>query len=241
MFSGYSNAVSAADAAASERLTFIRRTYGLLLAAVLAFIGLEVALFQSGLNVTITNALLSSRGAWLGVMVLFMIGSYVGQRLAMQANNVPLQYAGLGLMVIIYAVIFLPILTIAQMKTGDNSLAAKAGLLTLVIFAGLTLSVFISGRDFSFMGSALTVLSFAAFGVVLVSMFMGGMGAGLGIWFAFAMVALMCGYIIYYTSAVMHQFHTSQYVGAAVALFAAVMTLFYYILMIFMSRGNNND
>jgi FtsH-binding integral membrane protein len=48
------------------------------------------------------------------------------------------------------------------------------------------------------------------------------------------MVALMSGYILYYTSNVMHHYRTDQHVAAALALFAAIATLFYYILEILM-------
>ena len=49
-----------------------------------------------------------------------------------------------------------------------------------------------------------------------------------------AMVVLMSGYILYYTSNVMLHYRTDQHVAAALALFAAVATLFWYILQIVM-------
>ena len=48
------------------------------------------------------------------------------------------------------------------------------------------------------------------------------------------MVILMSGYILYYTSNVMPHYRTDQHVAAALALFAAIATLFYYILEIVM-------
>ena len=59
----------------------------------------------------------------------------------------------------------------------------------------------------------------------------------LGLFFCFAMVALASGYIIYQTSNVIHQYRTDQHVAAALALFAAVALLFWYILQIFLLRG----
>ncbi|MDH3584908.1 MAG: Bax inhibitor-1 family protein, partial [Phycisphaerae bacterium] len=50
-----------------------------------------------------------------------------------------------------------------------------------------------------------------------------------------AMIAFMCGYILYHTSNVMHHYHTTQHVVAALALFAAVATLFWYVLQFVMS------
>ena len=60
----------------------------------------------------------------------------------------------------------------------------------------------------------------------------------LGLWFSLALVGLAAGYILYYTSAVLHHFRTDQHVAAALELFAAVALMFYYILRILLMRGN---
>lgn len=228
MFTGAPVAV----AESSERVAFIRRTYSLVALAVLALIGVEIALFKSGIADTIVELVLSHRMAWLGVMALFMLGSFIAQTMAYSPSQ-PTQYLGLGLLVLVWSFILVPILWIAQWKTGGTDILIQAGTLTLVIFGGLTLSVFISGRDFSFMGTALTVLGFGALAVIVLSILT---GATLGLWFSFAMVALACGYIIYDTSNIMLKFPVDGHVGAATALFGSVMLLFYYILMIFLSR-----
>jgi uncharacterized protein len=49
------------------------------------------------------------------------------------------------------------------------------------------------------------------------------------------MIALASGYILYDTSNVMHRYRTDQYVAAALALFASVALLFWYILRLMMS------
>ena len=54
--------------------------------------------------------------------------------------------------------------------------------------------------------------------------------------FSYAMIALACGYILYDTSNVLHNYRTDQYVAAALALFAAVMLLFWYVLRILLDR-----
>jgi FtsH-binding integral membrane protein len=60
-------------------------------------------------------------------------------------------------------------------------------------------------------------------------------GFNLGIFFVVAMIVAACGYILYYTSQIMYRFRTDQYVAAALALFASVALLFWYVLQIFMS------
>lgn len=49
------------------------------------------------------------------------------------------------------------------------------------------------------------------------------------------MIVLACGYILYDTSNVLHHYRTDQYVAAAVALFASVALLFWYVLRIMMA------
>jgi FtsH-binding integral membrane protein len=58
--------------------------------------------------------------------------------------------------------------------------------------------------------------------------------------FCFAMVALASGAILYNTSNILHHYRTDQHVAAALALFAAVALLFWYILQIIM-RTSSRD
>jgi uncharacterized protein len=57
---------------------------------------------------------------------------------------------------------------------------------------------------------------------------------------AFAMVALASVAILYQTSNVIHHYRTDQHVAAALALFAAVATLFYYILWILIQTSGRD-
>jgi FtsH-binding integral membrane protein len=54
-------------------------------------------------------------------------------------------------------------------------------------------------------------------------------------WVCAAMVVLACGYIMYDTSNVIHHYRTNQHVAAALALFASVALLFWYVLQLLMS------
>ncbi len=99
------------------------------------------------------------------------------------------------------------------------------------MFGGLTITVFVTRKDFSFLAPVLSIASLIALGLIVVSCIV---GFDPGVFFAAAMVALMSGYILYYTSNVMLHYRTDQHVAAALALFAAVATLFWYILQIVM-------
>ena len=74
---------------------------------------------------------------------------------------------------------------------------------------------------------------FAALGLIVVAILF---GFALGPIFTYAMIALACGYILYDTSNVMLHYRIGQHVAAALALFAAVALLFWYILQLFLSR-----
>jgi FtsH-binding integral membrane protein len=212
---------TAATAPASERAAFIRRTYLHVAGAVAAFVGLEAVLF------------LSNRMAWLGLMVVFIGGTFVAQYLAQARRSVGMQYAGLALYVLLYAILFMPILMIASLPKygGSPALPMQAGVVTLMVFAGLTIGVFVSGKDFSFLGPILMVGSFVALGVILAAILF---GFSLGLVFSGLMVALFAGYIIYDTSNIIHRYGTNEHVAASMALFGAAAMLFYYILRIFM-------
>lgn len=231
---GYHAEVTAAEAAVSERLAFIRRTYAHVAGAAAAFVGLSVLLQLTGIAERVMQELFTSRLAWILLMVVFIAGSYVAHMMAYNRRAVGLQYAGLSLYVLLYTILFTPILTLAsQPKYGGNPLLPiQAGIVTVAVFGGLTMAVFVTKRDFSFLGPFLWVGSLAALGLILASLLF---GFSLGLAFYAAMVALFAAWIIYDTSNILHHYHPSQHVAASMALFGSAAMLFYYILRIFMS------
>jgi hypothetical protein len=164
-------------------------------------------------------------------MLLFVVGGFAAQMMARARTSPGLQYAGLSLYVLLEVVIFMPLLMYAELLYPGHHLALQAGVLTLSVFAGLTAAVFLSGKDFSFLGPILWVGSLLALGLVIAAV-VGGFS--LGLVFAFAMVALASGFIIYDTSNIIHHYRPDQHVAASLELFASVALLFWYILRIFM-------
>lgn len=221
-----------ARAPASERVRFIRRTYAHLAWAIAAFVGIEAALFHTGLGEQILRTMMEfGRAGWLGLMVLFVVGGYGAQIMARSRTAPALQYMGLALYVALEVVIFLPILAVCEWKFPGQHLPLQAGILTLAVFGGLTAAVFMSGKDFSFMGPILWVGSLLSLGFVIGAV---AFGFSLGLVFMVAMVALAAGFIIYDTSNIIHHYRLDQHVAASLELFASVALLFYYILRIFM-------
>jgi FtsH-binding integral membrane protein len=225
---------SAAQAAPVERAAFIRKTYMLLALAILAFIGVEAVLFMSGAANAIASVIFSGGSmGWLLVLGLFMGISYLANRWATSETSAMTQYMGLGIFIIAEAIIFVPLIMISTYYAGDGSVLAKAGIVTLGLFAGLSLTVFLTRTDFSFLGPILAIGGCMALGFIVASAIF---GFSLGSVFAFIMVGFAATSILYQTSNVLHQFNTKQHVAASLTLFASVALLFWYILTIFSSR-----
>ena len=222
---------TAATAPASERAAFIKRTYLHVAAAMGVFVALEAVLLASGVGVQIVrDVFLANRMAWLGLMVVFIGGTFAAQYMARARSSVGTQYAGLALYVLLYTILFLPILVYAVNILNAPQLPIQAGLVTLTVFGGLTIGVFMSGKDFSFLGPILWVCSFLALGLIVAAILF---GFNLGLVFSGAMVALFAAYIIYDTSNIIHRYQTNEHVAASMALFGSAAMLFYYILRIF--------
>ncbi|HVE84959.1 MAG TPA: Bax inhibitor-1 family protein [Myxococcales bacterium] len=223
--------VVAADAAREERVAFIRRTYAHLLGAVLAFIGIEAFLFQTGAAGLIMRSLPPGRLGWLVVLGGFMFVGWLAQRWTQERGEPSTQYLGLGIYVIAESLIFVPLLSYAARFAGPDTIPA-AGVYTALIFTGLTGTVFLTKKDFSFLQPALAIAGFAALGVIVTSMLF---GFNLGNLFCAAMVVFASGYILFYTSKVLNGYPTDAHVAASLALFSAVALLFWYVLRILAS------
>jgi FtsH-binding integral membrane protein len=222
----YERDVFAADAALDERVTFIRRVYAHVGGAILLFAGLTAALISTPqIAGPLAGMMLQS---WWMVLLAFLAATWVARSMAADLASPGKQYLGLGIYVVAEAVIFTPILYILhEMVPGGDDIILQAGILTLFIFGGLTATVMLTRVDFSFLRQVLTLGALAAMGLILVSLFT---TFSLGTWFVVAMIVLMAGCILYQTSNVMHHYHTSQYVAAALAIFASLATLFWYVL-----------
>ena len=219
--------VAALDA--NRRATFISRTYTHLLAAIGGFTAIEVLLFTSGLAQTIAGAMLGT--SWLLVLGAFMVASWLASRAAFGARTKGGQYAGLALFVVAEAIIFVPLLYIANYQFPGT--IQSAAMVTLMGFAGLTMVAFSTRKDFSFLGGMLRWGGILALVLIVASILF---GFQLGTFFSVAMVAFAGAAILYDTSNVLHHFPEDRYVGAALQLFASVALMFWYVLQLFMSR-----
>jgi FtsH-binding integral membrane protein len=219
------------------RTTFIRQTYLHLFGAIVLFVALEAAIFTLVPVETmhgLMQQLFASRYGWLAVLAGFMGVSWLANSWAASDVSQPIQYAGLGLYVIAEAVIFVPLLYIANLYA--PLAIPAAGMLTLMVFGGLTALVVFTKSDLTSWGKYLWVGGLGALGIIVAAILF---NFQLGVWFSGAMVVLASGYILYDTSNVLHRYRTDQYVAASLALFASVALLLWYILQLMMSLRRN--
>jgi FtsH-binding integral membrane protein len=233
----------------SDRVAFLRKTYAHLGVALIAFAAITAGMmkFATQTSLKFSGWALQGRWNWLLVIGLFMVVGFVAERLARSETSRGLQYVGLGVAVTAQAVLLQPILWVLILRFGNPStigfteggllsgqaasILMQAVVITLAIFTGLTLTVFLTKKDFSFMRGVLAICTFAALGVILASAIF---GFSLGAIFCGAMILLMAGYVLYQTSLVMSYFPPSGYVAASLMLFSTIATLFWYVLQMLM-------
>jgi FtsH-binding integral membrane protein len=215
---------------AIDRSSFLMKVYGHLLGAIAVFVLIETWLFQTGLAYSMAKAMLST--SWLLVLGGFMVAGWLARSLAGSQGGLGTQYMGLLLYVVAQAIIFVPMLVIAEIQAGGGVIGSAA-LLTGLGFTGLTLVVLQTRRDFSFLRSIL------GFGGILALIAIVGAVIfkwELGAWFSLAMVGLAGAAILYDTSKIVDSWPDDRYVGAALELFASVAMLFWYLLRLLSSR-----
>lgn len=213
----------------NSRGRFISRTYNHLFIAISAFTLIEIFLFKSGMAEPMAQAMLGT--SWLLVLGGFMVISWIARGMAHKAESKVAQYAALSLYVVGQAVIFVPLLYVAD-KYAPGAITSAAAI-TFIAFTALTLVVFFTRKDFSFLRG---VLMWG--GIIALVLVVGGaiFGFNLGTYFSVAMVALAGAAILYDTSNVLHHYPEDRYVAASLELFASVALMLWYVLRLLMSR-----
>ena len=234
----------------SDRVAFLRRTYALLGISLIAFAAITGGLMRYATQTSLEFSSWAFTGqfSWLMVIGLFMVVGYVAQRLARSETSRALQFLGLFVFVFAESVLLQPMLWILIAKFGNAetigftneglltgraaAILGQAVVITLAIFIGLTLTVFVTKKDFSFLRGVLSIATFAVLGVIIASMLF---GFSLGALFSGFVILIMAGYILQQTSMVMRDFPPTAYVAAALMLFSTIATLFWYVLRLLMS------
>lgn len=225
-----------AEVGADERVHFIRQVYTHVAGAWLAFFVFETVLLSLPITYTFAELVLTLPGGWLAVLGAFMGVAWMARVLVNGGLSVRAQYAGLALYVLAEAVVFAPLIIVTLMMAGP-ALLMNAILLSGALFLGLTATVFITKRDFSFLRSVLTVAGCVSLGLIVGSVLF---GFNLGLAFSAGMIAVAGGAILYDTSRILKEHKPDEYVSAALELFASMALLLWYVIRILLAFGRKD-
>jgi len=212
----------AASVTTTERLVFIKKVYSLLAmsmgsAAVGAYLGSGPLLLLVAPNMMLFFIL---------QIALIFFASFAARKpgLNMVALFSFTTVSGLTLGPLLYQV--------------GPSIAAEAFALTAITFAGLSMYVVYSKKDFSFMsGFLMTGLIVLVVGGLLNMFFIqSGM---MHFVMSGASVLLFSGFILYDTSNILRYYGTDEYVSATLALYLDVLNLFIALLSILGIMGRD--
>ena len=211
------------------RADFMRRVYLRLVAGVAAFVLIEAYLFTSGLAVAITEFVFST--SWLLILGGFMVVSWLANAVALRAASPASQWGGYLLLVAANALIFAPMLVIAELQVPGT--VAQAGQYAVGGFVILSVVAHRSSRDFTWLGASLRwfgILALAGIALAVLT------GFQLGTWFSLAMIGFAGAAILYETQVLLRETPPGRETVAAMALFSSLALLFWYVLRLFMER-----
>ncbi len=211
-----------------NRSEFIWKTYAHVVGAILAFAGVSVYLFQSGISERIAGPMLNN---WLMVLGAFMLVGWGASHVAHRIESMAAQYAALAFFVVAEALIFAPMLFIAYMM--EPTIIESAAGVTVLGCVGLIAVAMITRKDFSFLRGLLVwggILALVAIAGSLI------FGYHMGTWFSIAMIGFAGAAVLYDTSNILHHYPRDKHVAASLELFASIALMFWYVLRLFMSR-----
>ncbi|MBT5861727.1 MAG: Bax inhibitor-1 family protein [Woeseiaceae bacterium] len=218
--------------AVEDRSEFIWKCYAHVVGAIFALIAVEYYLFTSGAANAIAEAMMQSR---IMVMVGFIALSWGAGHVAHRLESTAAQYAAFAVFVVLWAIMFVPILGYAILYGQERGVNIIEDAATITIFgcAGLIATVMITRKDFSFLRGVMVWGFFVAIGLIVASLVF---GFHLGTWFSVGMIGFAGAAVLYDTSNIMHHYPQNKYVAASMALFSSIAMMFFYILRLLMNR-----
>jgi FtsH-binding integral membrane protein len=207
--------------------------------------GRAAALMQRVAYLLCTALLVTAGGAYVGqglspaLWPVFAIGTIVCVFALNFTRNIP----GLNL-VLLYALslmeglMFGPLLAaIAHGFPHGGTIIAEAAGLTAVIMAGLGSYVWITNKDFGFLGRFLFWALLGMIVIGLVAMFWHSLFAMPGTYLLYEVViaAIFIGFTLYDFSNIKHRFGPDQFVMATVSLYLDFVNLFWSLLQILLA------
>ncbi len=214
-----------------SRAQFITRTYTHVVGGILGFILVELGLFESGLADQIAHFMFGVN--WFLILGAFMLVGWLATRTAQTSTSIGMQYFSYAAYVVAEALIFVPLLYLADRKAPGA--IDSATLITALGAGGLMVVAHRTRKDFSFLRA---ILMWG--GVVAILAMVGGavFGFQLGTWFSVAMIGFAGAAVLYDTSNIIQHYPEDRYVSAAMQLFASIALMFWYVLRLVMGSRN---
>ncbi len=217
-----------AQSSAEVRTEFIQKTYSLFFASLLA------AIVMGG--ITLNTPLFDVSLMLLKIPLLAFGLMFGGAMLAGAVSRTEgLNYVALFGFTSFVGFLIAPVLSMYE--GAFPGIVGQAAFLTVLVFGSLTAYVFVSKKDFSFLGGMLFV--------GLIALVIGGLAnafffksSGAGYWMAWITVFLFSGFVLYDTSQIIHRYDAKGYCAAALSLFLDFFNLFMAILRILSGSRN---
>ena len=209
-----------ADSSQDVRTTFIRKVFTLLFGSILTTV--IAGYVASGFIQTI-----------IPLMPIIGIATFVCFLGLLFTKQIPVVNAALFfLFAILQGAIIGPYLTILEARL--PGIPAEAAWLTLSVFGALTLYVFASKKDFSFMGGFLMVAVVCLLVAGIVMFFVHA--AWLSMVYSVVGVLIFAGFVLYDTSQIMLRLQPGDEMTGAISLYLDFLNLFMFILRLLTNR-----
>lgn len=216
-----------AQALGADRATFITRTYAHVFGGIVVFTAIEAFFFSSGMAEKLAHAMSS---VWWMVLLGMVAVSWFASHIASMSLSKPAQYGAYGIYILAEALMFAPLLYMANARA--EGAISSAAVITLLGFGALSVIAHKSRQDFSFLRPILMWGGVMALITILAAIFF---DFQLGVLFSGIMVALAGAAILYDTSNIIRHYPTDRHVSAAMALFGSVMLMFWYVIRLVMA------
>ena len=205
-----------AEATPDVRATFIRKVYTLFFASLLTTIAVGTIAAQAAFAPT----MMALQPVWIIGTFACLIGMFFARRVS--GLNLVLLY----LFAAMEGALLGPLVSmINQVMPG---VPAQAAWLTGGVFGGLSVYVFQSKKDFSFLGGMLWASLLALLIGGFVMMFIGS--SALNTLYCIGGILIFSGYVLYDTSQIMNHLEPGQEAVGAIELYLDILNLFLFIL-----------
>jgi FtsH-binding integral membrane protein len=225
----YSFTPDAMSLVGEVRLAYIRKVYTYFSFAIAAGVG--------GALISMNTSLVyySLEHPFIGLILFFGMAIFASSSAGNPTRALPTL---LGFTFVSGIIISPTLFAIAHgyVRGADTGVIYDALFLTSLVFGALTAYVFVTKKDFSYMGASLTIGLFMVIGISLVNIFVQSTTVDLAL--SAIIVILFSGFILYDTSRILRNAHEMPPTLAALNLYLDFLNLFMAILRL-LSRSRD--